>query len=119
MNKDSDNEEFESDMNFWYAFDNLATVSEDTIGEKIEEMIGGEAHSTWRDDSNVLIRLNSEGDEMEETVYLDEEYLTCLTGGLREDPLSWTGAEYGEEYFHSLSELVGNKDKKCNFCKVG
>merc|ERR1711892_1563753 len=81
-------------------------------------MIGGEARSTRRDgDSNVLIRLNSEGDEMEETVYLDEEYLTCLTGGLREDPLSWTGAEYGEEYFQSLSELVGNKDGKCNFCK--
>ena len=107
-------------MSFWYALDNLATVSEDTLGEQIEEMIGGEAHSTWRDDdSNVLIRLNSEGDEMEETVYLDEEYMTCLTGGLREEPLSWTGAEYGEEYFQSLSEIVGNKNEKCNFCKVG
>ena len=107
----SDNEEYQSAMSFWNTLDNLATVTEDVVGEEIES-------PGWKVESNGLIRLNSEGEEMEEGETLDEEYLTCLTGRMPEDHLFSDGAEYGEEYFESMSDLVGNKDPKCNFCKV-
>ena len=55
---------------------------------------------------------------MEEGETMDEEYLTCLTGRMPENHLFSDGVEYGEEYFESMSDLVGNKDPKCNFCKV-
>ena len=55
---------------------------------------------------------------MEEGAPLDEEYLTCLTGRMPEYHLFSEGVDFGEEYFESLSDLVGNKDQKCNFCKV-
>ena len=102
---------------FWNTLDNLATVTEDVIGEEIESI--GEVESPcWKVDSNGLIRLNSEGEEMEEGAALDEEYLTCLTGRMPEYHLFSEGVDFGEEYFESLSDLVGNKDQKCNFCKV-
>ena len=107
----SDNEEYQSAMSFWNTLDNLATVTEDVVGEEIES-------PGWKVESNGLIRLNSEGEEMEEGATLDEEYLTCLTGRMSEDHLFSDGVEYGEEYFESMSDLVGNKDPKCNFCKV-
>ena len=37
---------------------------------------------------------------------------------MREDHLFLAGVEYEEEYFESLSGLSGNKDQKCNICKL-
>ena len=115
----SDKEEFESAMSFWFALDNLATVTEDSVGEQIEELVSeSESHGSWKVDSAGLVRLNSEGEEIEEGETLDEEYLTCLTGRLTEESLFLTGMDFQEEYFESLSGLVGNKEEKCNFCQV-
>ena len=49
---------------------------------------------------------------------MDEEYLTSLTGWMPDNHLFSDGVEYGEEYFESLSDLVGNRDQKCNFCDL-
>jgi hypothetical protein len=99
----SDPEEFQSAMSFWNTLDNLATVPEDVVGEEFDSI--GEFESPgWKVDSNGLIRLNSEGEETEETeegAALDEEYLTCLTGRMPDDHLD--GVEYGVEYFESMS----------------
>jgi hypothetical protein len=62
------------------------------------------------------MRLNSEGEEIAEGK--EEDYLTSLSGRKREDQLFLAGVEYENEYFESLADLVGYKDKKCNFCKV-
>jgi hypothetical protein len=116
----SEHEEFQSAMSFWNTLDNLSTVTEDADGEEFDSI--GEFESTdWKDDSNGLIRLNSEGEEieeMEEGAALDQEYLTCLTGRMPEDHLHLKREKYGEEYFESMSDLVGSKDLKCNFCEV-
>ena len=77
-------------------------------------MIGEPESPGWKADSNELIRLNSEG---EETV-LDEEYLSCLSGRMREDHLFLAGNQSEDEYFESLSDIVAYKDQTCNFCKV-
>ena len=50
---------------------------------------------------------------MEEGAPLDD-----LTGRMPEYHLFSEGVDFGEEYFESLSDLVGNNDQKCNFCKV-
>ena len=110
-----DQEEFESAMSFWLALDNLATVDEDIAGEELEELRSEADNDT---DPAGILRLNSEGEEVDEEILLDEEYLTCLTGRVQEDSLFLTGLEYEEEYFESLSGLGGNKEQKCNFCQV-
>ena len=96
----SDSEEYESAISFWNTLDNLATVTEDVLGEHLE-LIGEAEYPGWKADSNELIRLKSEG---EETV-LDEEYLSCLTRRIGEDHLLLSGVE--DEYFESLPDLVG------------
>ena len=110
-----DQEEFQSAMSFWLALDNLATVDEDIAGEELEELRSEAGNDT---DPAGILRLNSEGEEVDEEILLDEEYLTCLTGRGQEDSLFLTGLEYEEEYFESLSGLGGNKEQKCNFCQV-
>ena len=111
----SDSEDFESAMSFWLTLDNLATVDEDVAGEELEELSCEDKHDTG---TAGLIRLNSEGEEMEDETALDEEYLTCLTGRVREDSLFLTGVEYEEEYFESLSGVWETKEQKCYFCQV-
>jgi hypothetical protein len=116
----SEHEEFQSAMSFWNTLDNLATVTEDVDGEEFDSI--GEFESPgWKDASNGLITLNSEGEEIKETeegATLDEEYLTCLTGRIPEDHLHLERTEYGEECVESMSDLVGSKDQKCSFCEV-
>ena len=111
----SDTEDFESAMSFWLTLDNLATVDEDIAGEELEELSSDDKQGTG---TIGVIRLNSEGEEVEDETVLDEEYLACLTGRVREDSLFLAGEEYEEEYFQSLSELWGNKEQKCYFCQV-
>ena len=89
------NEDFESIMSFWTAFEDLATVSEDMGGEEIEEMTPG------------IKRLNSE-----------DNYLTRTRWRMRKDDLFLIGVEYEEEYFDSLFDNSWSKDQKCVFCKV-
>ena len=107
----SENEDFQSIMSFWTAFEDLATVSEDMVGEEIEEM-------TYEVESPGIKRLNSEEDEYNEGKILDEDYLTRTRWRMRKDDLFLIGVEYEEEYFDSLFDHSWSKDQKCAFCKV-
>ena len=98
-------------MSFWTTFEDLATVTEDIVGEEIEEI-------TDEVDSPGIRRLNSEGEESNEATRLEEEYLTRTRGRTREDDLFLLGVEYEDEYFDSLSDNYWSKDQKCVFCKV-
>ena len=103
------NEDFESIMSFWTAFEDLATVSEDMVGEEIE---------VDEVESPGIKRLNSEEEEYNEGKILDEDYLTKTRWRMRKDDLFLIGVEYEEDYFDSLLDHSWCKDQKCAFCKV-
>ena len=106
-------QDFESSMSFWTTCENLATVTEDVVGEEIEEMID-EVESAGTK------RLSSEGEECDEMRILDDESLTRGRGshGIREDLLFLVGVEYEDEYFESLSGNSWSKEQECSYCKV-
>jgi len=106
----SEKEDFESVMSFWSAFDTLETVTEDVVGEEIEELHENVKHPG-------IIRLNSNGEEYYEEVYLDERNMTRLREGVGKENILMLTPAYDIDYIDSLSGICWIKEQKCLFCK--
>ena len=105
-------------MSLWSGCENLATVTENVVGEQIEELIDEVDDPGWKIGGDGIRRLNSEGDEFEEVTNVDQAQSTCLTGIVREEELFLVGVEYQDEYFDSLSGSYWSDEQHCAFCKV-